>query len=234
MLGTNFVIVVSIQFLWFLAVFWALKPKQSFWYLLLVGLLLGIPYGLGMDLLVGGQNKIFNYYGKEQSWVFLLANWLFSYGFCISTVFVFAYRERPAKRTSKSLFFGLALLLCACAVAWRIAVIDITLLRMVWLGLILILASELVYLAYQKMGYVERLLRLDGKIWSFWLFSILTGVVYEIANFAFPLWAWDNQFPTREINLILIIVFGYCVLLYPIMAMKLIASEMRSTGDDAN
>lgn len=217
---SNFWLVIAVQFFWFAIVFLKERPSRSFLNCLSMGFLLGIPYGAAMDLLVGDHNTVFNYFGYENSWAFLLFNWLLSYGLAISTVLATGKIVLPKCRPS---FTYVALLLAAAItleLIYQTSAIGGTLIRMIVLGAILLLLSEVLVSLLGRAGFLLGLFQGKVTFGRFWLFAFMTGLVYESANIVSPLWDWENEFPSSNENVVLVICFGYCALLYPIVAIK--------------
>lgn len=217
--------IIAVQLMWFIVVFVTRSPSRSLRNCLTMGLILGIPYGFVMDLLIGEHNTIFNYFGYEDSWLFLLMNWLLSYGLAIATIFSLGSMGIPRQSPSWTFVVTLLLIALAMELLYQTLAIDGALLRMLFLGAILLILSEVVFAVAGKGGYLSNLLWGKVSFGRFWLLSFLTGLVYEVANLLTPLWNWENSFPSNNANIFLVVCFGYCVLLYPILAMRALVEK---------
>jgi len=224
---TNFWFVILVQFIWFIVVFIKMKAQPSFLLCLVIGLVLSIPYGLAMDQIVGEKNRIFSYYGREDSWSFLLLNWIFSYGLAISTVFAAGLADFHSRKLPIIFLACLVLFVLLIETIYQTVSLEFTLLRMFVLGAILISAAEVAINASGRVGLLRSMPHLMPAFWKFWIFAILTGLVYESANHLFPLWKWENAAPSTSVNLALVVLFGYCALLYPMIAMQVVFEAIK-------
>lgn len=217
--GLNFIIVVAAQFLIFLLTYLILRPQLSFAGGAFLGILLGLPYGFFVDLFVGLEHGIFNYYGQERSWLFLMFNWLLSYGFFISSVFCYSEPGREPRSGSHFLVLAIVFSLASLGLLYLIG-FDEVLPRMIILGVLMVSLSEILMFVAGQKGYLEYLLSFGRPAFRLWFFVAATGLSYEAVNFLFPLWHWKNDYPSEEVNLALIAFFGYAALVYPVVAVK--------------
>lgn len=93
-LWLNFIIILFIQFLFFLFVYYKIKSKIQILSFIKL-LLLGIPFGFVFDLVVGKYFGIFNYY-LGFNIIFIIINGLFSYGIALATIELLK-KEKPVK-----------------------------------------------------------------------------------------------------------------------------------------
>jgi len=83
----NFTIIIGIQLLFFIAHAAIVKKQNNIGKYLFLGVLVGLPFGIAFDFLVGMNISIFSYAIGFPIW-FLVINGLFSYGFMIASVFL--------------------------------------------------------------------------------------------------------------------------------------------------
>ncbi len=84
---TNFFIVISVQLLFFLIHYIAVERKHNLLSILLKGIVIGVPFGILFDLLIGNYAGIFKYHLGFEVW-FLIINGLLSYGVMVANVFL--------------------------------------------------------------------------------------------------------------------------------------------------
>jgi hypothetical protein len=84
-LSFSFVVVISIQFLFFVIHSIVVGERSTILKHTIQGMVLGVPFGISFDLLVG---KFFGFYTYTEGFglSFLFLNGLFSYGFMIANV----------------------------------------------------------------------------------------------------------------------------------------------------
>jgi hypothetical protein len=140
----NFSIVVVVQLLFFLVHAFSVKELKSVGRYLLLGALVGVPFGIAFDVTVGLYSGIFTYTIGFPFW-FLIINGLLSYGFMVANVFLLH------NHTVHHMFF--------------------------W--------------------------------------SALLGIVYEITNYAFPVWEWT--FGTHVFEYGVVILAAYFGLAWMMM-----------------
>jgi len=83
----NFSIVIVVQLLFFVAHAFFVKELKNVGRYLLLGAIVGVPFGIAFDLMVGLYTGIFTYTIGFPFW-FLVLNGFFSYGFMIANVFL--------------------------------------------------------------------------------------------------------------------------------------------------
>jgi len=189
---------------------------------LVSGIALGVPYGLLMDSLVGYRSGIFNYGGLESDVGFLLINALLSYRLAISTMFNFtpwvaSGLELNRRFSYLLLLIGSAALFAHARYGGINAFVD-----MFSLGVVILSLSDAVLLIYSGRSLLYNLVRLQGDIFGLAGVSVATGAVYEMTNAMAGLWFWENDFPSEHANLLMIVVLGYHVLLFPMLVLAVI------------
>lgn len=222
MISVAFWTVILAQAIWFVVVTAYCGNSKKLLQFLISGIALGVPYGLIMDSLVGYRSGIFNYGGLEASIGFLLINALLSYGLAISTMFNFTSwlssgLELNRRFSYLFLLIGSALLFVHSRYGGTHALAD-----MFSLGVIILSFSDAVLLIYSGRSLLYNLVRLQGAIFRLGCVSVATGAAYEIANAIAGLWFWENDFPNEYINLLMIVVLGYHVLLFPMLVLAII------------
>lgn len=80
-----FVIVITIQFIAFFGFYFYTKTDTKALPLLMKSCLVGIPFGVVFDLVIGHYAGVYTY-ALGFSWPFLLINGMFSYGLMMATV----------------------------------------------------------------------------------------------------------------------------------------------------
>jgi hypothetical protein len=227
LLYKNFAIIITIQLCWFLIVS-LLRRDTHFYKKLFNGLLVGIPIGIFFDLIIGRFSNIFNYHGLENSHLFMIANGSLSYGIAIATANVF----NKSSSFIENEFSRISMFLISLAAFSMILVVPLTnlspLFSMFILGGLIIVCIEFLAMSFGICGPILLLTKRNcsGFI-SGLLFCWVTGIVYETANYIYPLWRWENQFPSSSINLFLIVFLGYYVLFHPIFTINRIAFLFR-------
>lgn len=215
----NFVLVVGAQLLWFLVVALRYRSLSRAPAHLALGAAIGIPVGAVFDVAIGKFHAIFHYAGLEMQGPFVLVNAIFSYGLAIATVLARGVEPMPRFRGRRRRMALLAASFLFVLVVWLPLDRWPPIAAMFLAGAIILAFAESVCLAMGRKGALA--LFVEGR-WSpaatIWAFSVVTGLVYELANYFFPLWIWINQAPTPAGNLALIVAFGYFVLFYPIFA----------------
>lgn len=223
----SFAAVIAVQFLWFFLVALGRVSVGRALRHLAVGGAAGIPLGLFFDLAIGKYASLFHYANFPTTGGFMLVNGIFSYGLAIATVLSLQAEELPPWPGGRK---GIALL--AASLAFSLALLMPVdqmppLAGMFLLGALVLLFTEALGLASGRMGYMAQAWR--GRFrpaTRIWLFSVVTGLVYETANHAFGLWVWENRFPTPAVNLLLIVLLGYFVLLLPIFTFSAVLSGL--------
>lgn len=219
----NFALVISGQFLILLAfAFWRQKNISQLVYIVWRSLLLGLPLGFLYDTLIGQSQAVFYYSGVPDSWIFTAMNGALSYGFAIATASLFPI-DLPLRSSGRSRLSGIMLCSVSLAMIFSVTLSFTlpTLAVMFVIGAGLILCSEGLSLWGGYMGPAYCLLHKNIRPTAMlWTASIAIGSCYELLNYWFPLWHWQEarnmphwQFET------LLIVFGYFTLFLPMLVL---------------
>ncbi len=222
MIHGGFWIVILAQAFWFLVTTVALRNTEKTLVFLFAGLALGIPYGLAMDSLVGYRTGIFNYQGLEDSLSFLFLNALLSYGLAISTMFNFVpfLTSGIAINRRFSYFFiliGSSVLFFHARFGGVSPLVD-----MFSVGVIILCFSDAVFILFSGKCMTLNLVSLNESLIRIGMFSAATGAFYEATNYFARLWVWENDFPSQGINFLMIVLFGYFVLLFPMLVLAFV------------
>lgn len=213
----NFWVIIAVQFCWFLTVTaWYGNIRKVIKFILFGGIL-GIPYGFAMDAIIGHHHEIFAYGSLGQSESFLFLNALFSYGLAISTTFNLNYLVGKGGLHSNRQAFYLTIVAVAVIVAKNKFGVDGILLSMFIFGIAIISFTEAMFIFSSGRGLLIDIFTGRVRVAWLFLFCFLTGSIYETANLFFPLWEWQNDFPSVTGNTILIAALGYFVLIYPML-----------------
>jgi hypothetical protein len=216
---SGFLLVVSLQFIWFLVVSY-IYCKRIQWKYLAVGILIGIPIGAFFDLAIGKFGNIFDYFGLEKSHFFMLINGMISYGISVATVMcvktdnITSCKARP--------IIGLLIASTAISISQIPLFSGLSSIAAMFLyGAVLVLTIEALCVVFGFKGYTYLAIQGSPKpMLKISIFSALTGLIYELSNYAFPLWNWKNDYPSDFINVVLIITLGYYVLLLPLFTIS--------------
>lgn len=88
----NFSIIIAVQLLFFIVHAAKVGESKKISKYLLSGAILGLPFGIAFDLIVGQKIGIFTYTIGFPLW-FLVINGIFSYGFMVANVFLLHYHS---------------------------------------------------------------------------------------------------------------------------------------------
>lgn len=197
-----------------------------------ISMLLGVPTGILFDLLIGRGAGIFSYF-LEQNLVFLILNGMLSYGSAVATAATFPaeirrHGRRLSRRDMRMMFAG-AILIGTASLGLRLSN---PIGEMFCAGIIVIVGSEIVALLAGWFGPIARISIGDIRPFCIcWIYSVLIGAVYEIANAVFPVWQWTAgaSLPRWSVEFF-VVVFGYLVLFYPmILAWQLLLKNLVRT-----
>ena len=187
----------------------------------------GLLYGIVLDILLG-MAGIFAYLpAGPQSMpveainlpVFLLIlNAFVSYGLAVATTALIADFVVRKDLTSKFSNYILATVFLIGMMGIFFST-PTSFPMMTSCGVVLIASGEILLTFSKKCGPLTLLLSENSTL-SFlklWIFSVIVGACYEIANFFFPFWMWlpSAEIPEFWIR-ILVILFGYFVLFHSI------------------
>jgi hypothetical protein len=88
----HFFLVISIQFIFFAIHTYSVGEGRQLFSYLKKGVILGLPFGVGLDLLFGHTLNLWDY-TLGYTWWFLTINGLFSYGFMVANVFLLKHHS---------------------------------------------------------------------------------------------------------------------------------------------
>jgi hypothetical protein len=216
----SFLLVVAAQALVLCAVEWA-RPRwrvedrhpHSLGEALAVGAAIGLPFGVGFDLVFGATVNVFRY-GLSGT-AFLLLNALLSYGLAIATAMRLSPVPLvPGQSELTRLRLLLAVLLVAASIGLALPLPALG--ALLCIGVLVIGAGELIEATW--LGTVgpagEALLGKFARPLRNWAWVAAVGAIYEISNRLWPLWHWDHLGLQGDGALLLVVVLGYVVLMH--------------------
>jgi hypothetical protein len=170
-------------------------------------LVLAIPTGLFHDLFYfrflqnGGYHLGFGL-------GFMLLNSLFSYGFFFASIAVLPIRLRrqPVSALYCGVLFFSIILLIALTVLYPHSIFSV----LIGGGLVFVVTGEL---ALVLSGFGHLFTRFISLMQN-WLYVIVLGAVYEIADVYTPVWFWNQYDMPWFIFSPLLIMFGYAAFAY--------------------
>lgn len=193
---------------------WQDRNRNRFWQAVSAGVISGIVFGIVFDELVGRRLQIFQYYIHSSA--FIIINGALSYGLAVATALRFS--PKPISAQHLPLRPGLAILGSTCIVFLGVFLLlpsPLTLAAAV--GCIVIAAGEVFEIF--AFGTVGPALEVTSgslrHVAHNWGTAILVGCIYELGNYAFPVWRWwfFGSPATLWFELI-IVVLGYVVLFH--------------------
>jgi hypothetical protein len=214
--------IVCVQLAALLGLQWARGASNRIGGRLLRLALLGTCMGVVFERLMGAVWNIFLYPDVPQTVAFLLLNSAFSYGTALITAWLLpcAMATHGSKRLRLLAAAGLAALVGIFVV---LGLADTPqLVRVFVVGALTVTAAEL---SAAILGHVGPLLAITRRQFSplacLALCSIVIGLIYEAANFLFPLWRWNlgPDIPDWAAET-LVIAFGYFVLIHPMLVLS--------------
>lgn len=212
----SFAQVVSVQALWYAIVcrFVGISTRDAARSSIVCGLV-AIPFGLGFDLFIGTYGNIFRYIHFDQKAIFLVANSFFSYGLAIATVRVVPILPEPVNQCGLN---SIAIIPLVCALLGILLVATQGFrapIAMYLAGALIVVASESLLACVARRGpLMLLLLGMTAPFWRLLVLSIVTGIIYETANYSSPLWFWINGDPPSVSGSLQIVFLGYFVLLH--------------------
>ncbi|HPA52418.1 MAG TPA: hypothetical protein PLP50_12545 [Thermoanaerobaculia bacterium] len=212
-----FLAVVAVQSVaWAVVGYLSQAPRREIVGALVAGASVGVPLGLGFDLVIGAERHVFGY-RLPLTPAFLVANGALSYGLAIATV-IHLWRPAASGPPKRSRPAGLLAVSLAGGLVAMVLVADPGLLAAVFLiGGAVVLAGEGLSLLLGREGPFAAVaagrFRPAARLW---LSSVALGVVYEAANALWPVWAWGAAalMPKPWWSVILV-GCGYVVLFHP-------------------
>jgi hypothetical protein len=88
----HFTLVILVQFIFFAVHAYKVGEGQMLFHYLKRGMLLGLPFGIVFDLLIGHTFGMYDY-ALGYTWWFLTINGLFSWGFMIANIFLLQHHS---------------------------------------------------------------------------------------------------------------------------------------------
>jgi hypothetical protein len=176
-----------------------------------------IPFGFAYDLLSGWYIGAFSYPDGTWSLGFLFANAVLSYGPAICTAYLVPI-EAPASSLRTTVFL-IFLVVSTGALASSVTLSGPLLLRIWLISVGLISLAEVGYAARNRGGVLSQLLKNRWRPFLIlFIWSVLLGLVYEGANFLFPVWSWNLSPIPQPYSEVCILFGGYFVLFYTLNA----------------
>lgn len=197
-----------------------------------------ILFGVAMDLVLGASG-IFAYLSEgpftppvephNLEIYLLLVNAFFSYGIAIATLALVV--DSITVSYKRSIFW---LFLTGVAVFTGIFGIisspEASFAVLFSWGLVIVSAGEFLLMLNDRAGPVVMLFvrRSYFPFFKLWIFSIVVGASYELANLVFPFWGWLPDSGLSQTTLrILMIFFGYFALFHAITALWFLSNAKR-------
>jgi hypothetical protein len=215
----NFAVVIGVQFLtFFLFHRFVRTPLRSAVRILCISAIAGVPFGVFFDIYTGSNLGFFNYL-IGQNYVFVGLNAIFSYGLAIGTAAAFkgVFFTQPLRLPHYVVTVsGIILILGAATFIHS----DASLLsRMFGTGTIIVALIEVGASWFNHSGPVLKIAdKSPAPLALLWSQSVIVGLIYELANYLFPVWHWAlSNTENPMISECVIIGFGYAVLFYPML-----------------
>jgi hypothetical protein len=211
-----------VQFAVFLALRWGVGARPGSVQIFVLLFASGIPLGLAYDALLGLFGQIFTYPDVGNVPLFLLLNSILSYGSALCTAWLLPCASIAHSTGRIRIAAMLFLSVLIGAVAWFYAADMSSLVRVFLVGALVIVAAELIAMTRGQLGPALAITKgTVAPIVCLMTWSIVIGAIYETANFLFPLWQWnlDSTVPMWIVE-ILIIAFGYFVLIHPMFVLS--------------
>lgn len=190
------------------------RDPHRFWQAVSAGVISGVVFGVIFDELIGRGLQVFQYYIHSPT--FIVVNGALSYGLAVATALRFSPKPISAKHLP--LRRGLTILALTCVVFLGVFVLlpsPLTLAAAV--GCIVITAGEVFEIyAFGTIGPILEVA--SGSLRHMahnWGTAVLVGCIYELGNYAFPVWRW--WFVGSPATLwfeLAIVVLGYLVLFH--------------------
>ena len=212
-----FLAVVAVQAVaWAVAAYLARAPRREIVGTLVAGAAVGVPLGVGFDLVIGAGGRVFGYL-LPLTPAFLLANGSLSYGLAIATVFLL-WRPRVSGPPKLSRLVGLLALSLASGLASTAALADSGLLAAVFLigGAVVVAGEGLSLLLGREGPFAAAATGRFRPAARLWLSSVGLGAVYEAANALWPVWSWGAAaLLPKPWWTVILVGCGYVVLFHP-------------------
>lgn len=234
----NFFIIITIQVFTYLLLTWKKKHLsfKEFYFSSIVGIILGFFFDITLSTL-----GIHTYIRDTEllipnAWnltsIELLCNGLLSYGIAVVTAKILAGTSTEIRGRSQRnflIFFTTIFIVSIIAVFFSK---HGTLLLASLCGLTIVACGECVLLLRKRTGPLTELMLGHNLSISLllWLKIIAVGIVYESTNHFFPFWSWFPNIAYSHLILETgVIVFGYIVLLHPMIVWWRLRKEPKNT-----
>ncbi len=228
---SNFYIIIFVQLLVLLCAAKYGKPYlRSLSGFIGISAIGGLVLGVFFDV-VFGTLGVFSYINPHtepgiNAWGLsvphLIVNGILSYGLTVATAYYITPQVTrrltgTQKRIATAGYLG-ALFVCVfLAMTQHNQIIDIFL-----YGAVIVLGAEVLVTSLSYPGVLTSFLVYGDYLRPFriWLCSIFIGFVYEVTNGLLPFWSWlpHSSYQRGEVE-ILVVVFGYVALLYPMIVL---------------
>ena len=150
----------------------------------------------------------------------LLSNDVLSFGIAVCTMYFLLPKKIKIKRFGyKRLVSGLFTLIAVLA-SLLLYFVPKSIVSLFLSGIVVISLGELIALICNENGPFLQLVRTWklSPFVTFWVNCISIGILYECVNYFFPFWIWIPGVDiSHGVIEMLVILFGYVVLLHPIM-----------------
>jgi hypothetical protein len=214
--------IVCVQLAALFGVQWATGGSNRLGGRLLCLALLGTALGIVFERLMGAVWNIFLYPDVPQTVTFLLLNSLFSYGTALITAWLLPCRMGTHGSTWLRLLAAVSLAALIGAFVLLGLADTPQLLRVFVVGALTVAAAELSAVILGRVGPLLAVTRRQfAPLACLALCSIAIGLIYEAANYLFPLWRWNlgPDIPDWAAEA-LVIGFGYFVLIHPMLVLS--------------
>jgi hypothetical protein len=190
------------------------RYPHRLWQAVLAGVTSGVIFGVVFDELIGSKLQIFQYY--IHSLAFNVLNGALSYGLAIATALRFS--PKPISAQHLPVCRGFTILALTCIVFLGVFLwLPSPLTLAAAVGCIVIAADE----AFEiyVFGTIGPILEVaTGSLRHMthnWGTAILVGCIYEVGNYAFPVWRWWFAGNAEALWFeLVIVVLGYLVLFH--------------------
>ncbi len=225
----NFFIIVLAQFFFFLFFYVRNRTtKVSLVKMVLLSLVAGLIGGLLFDITFGmlgayvykveGNKDIF--YSTGLSLYQLIWNDILSFGLAVLTsYYITSKKELYKKKAIKNDVIGVLSFLVLLSIALSFLVqVGVVALFIYGVGVIAF-GECLLVLRGQNGPFLSLLMtRNYSSFIVFWANTVLIGFLYEVVNYLFPFWVWLPRSDYSHLSIeILIVLFGYMVVLHPMV-----------------
>lgn len=233
-----FAAIILSQVIFFIVIsFFCRISYKAIVYNLSYGLLIGLPFGLVYDILFGKYVGIF-FYRFEWSFAFIALNSLLSYGIAISTSLSILSNLKFSNRNKLNSYNSTLLIIISSIITLlciQLVFISNILFKMILSGIIILALCEILLYLKRIKGVTQFYNKKNfWIIFKIYTFSVAMGIWYEASNILFPLWSWRlSTVLTRLETELIIIFFGYFILVFPMVTILIITKQNKPTQPDA-